>query len=115
VTKEERLKKMMVGSYLPEHSKVAAEVLEKLKEVGAKRGLVISDDIYWPYHVLASGPNLGQLVSLFWGGFRKYIEVQVLTSKGLADHRYGEESFSTPMGAINYVLRLQDKWRNPKR
>ena len=114
MTKEERLRKMMVGNYLPEHAKVAADIFEEIKKVAYWRNVVITDDEYWPYHVLAAGPNMGQLVSLFCKGFRKTIEVQVLTTKGLADHRYKEVSFSTPQGAINYVLKLQDKWRTPR-
>jgi len=76
--------------------------------------VVIADDEYWPWHVLASRCLKTGLISLFCKGFRRDIEVQVLSSKGLADHRFKEVSFSTPKGAINYVLKLQDKWRNPK-
>jgi hypothetical protein len=112
MTREERLQKMMVGRYLPEHAKVAAGVFEKLKRVAAEKNVVIVDDENFPWHIIAAGSHAGHLVSLFCKGFRRTIEVQPLTLKGLADHRYKEMSYETPEGAINYILKLQT-WRNP--
>jgi len=113
MNKEERLKKMTIGSHVPEHGKVAADLLEKVKEDFSNKGILVIDDKYWPYHVIAAGPNVRQLISIYCKGFRRTIEVQVLTVKGLADHRYKEVSFATPKGAANYVLKLQAKWRGP--
>lgn len=114
MTKEERLEKMKIGSYIPRHGRIAAEVFEGIKKEASKKSIVIADDEYWPWHVIAAGPNVGQLISLFCKGFRRDIDVQVLTKEGLEDRRYAEESFATVRGALNYVLRLQKKWRNPE-
>ena len=111
MNKEERLKLMTIGPHAPEHGKVACDVLEKLKKELGDRDIVAGDDGYWPWHIVAAGPNLSQLISLFCKGFRRTIEVQVLRKNGLADTRYKEVSFSTPKGAANYVLKLQAKGR----
>jgi len=106
--KEERLHLMSIwtkeGYYNSQHSKVAAEVLDKLSTELNGHNIKFEEDPTWPYHILV--PNLGgKYISLFCGGFRNTIEIQQLKKDGTADIRFKEEAFSTVKGATNYLLK----------
>ena len=113
--REERLKVMLRGNlntdYVPRHCQLACQVLDALKKTLEANRIYVKDDLNWPYHIGVRATD-GKLISLFCGGFRKTIEIQKLRKDGTADTRYKEVSFMTPQGAANYVLKLQDKWRN---
>lgn len=108
LTKEERLFKIQFREGVSRHAKLASEVLSQVGKELRTREMGYLDDANWLYHLIIPDGK-GKWISLFCGGFDKYIDVQYLRKNGDLDNRYEEKRFMTPKGATNHAIRLIEK------
>ena len=101
----------MTSEYMSRHEKASREILGKIEDILRAKGYTALRDTTNPFHRVVEVEGK-KLVSIYCSGFTRLVEVQPLRINGIVDYRYKERLFSSPGGAVKWVIRHFDLERD---